>query len=80
MNVIMMIQIEMIPNNNHLKESGYTLTEEAMIYAEQLVDILQNTRWYLDNLESLVEYRVRWNCYALKSATLPLKCVKKQKK
>jgi len=71
LSVIMMIQIRMSKYNNRLKENDYTPEEEAEIYNSQLKDILQNTRWYLDNIESMAEYRVRWVNYAAVNITKP---------
>lgn len=59
--------------NNHLKENGYTRTEQALIYEEQLMELLDNPRWYLDHVEEMVEYRVEWVCYTTQKITLPLK-------
>jgi hypothetical protein len=42
------------------------MQEQADIYDEQLKDILDNTRWYLDNLHYLGEYRVDWHTYSRK--------------
>lgn len=50
-------------NNNWLKDAGYTMHDEEIIYDAQLVDILTNTRWYLDNLDKLPTYRVSWKNY-----------------
>jgi hypothetical protein len=65
--------------NNHLKENGYSRTEQAMIYEEQLIEVIDNPRWYLDHLEEMVEYRVEWVCYRTQSITLPLKNTKNRK-
>lgn len=38
--------------------------EEQVIWYENCLDrILNNTRWYLDNLEYLSEFRVNWEDY-----------------
>ena len=50
-------------NNNWLKYNGYSIEEEHKIFEFQLKDILSNTKWYLDNLEYLSEYKVSWNRY-----------------
>ena len=55
----------------HLKEAGYTLKEEAQIYDDTLQDIKIHTRWYLDNLERLKSYRVRWHDYGERTPTIP---------
>lgn len=74
-----MITIHFIAQGNRLKDSGYTLEEEEIIYDDNLQDIYNNPRWYLNNLDSLSEYRVRWNDYSTKTAVLPYKHVKKRK-
>ena len=51
-------------NNNWLKDNGYSKEEEERIYNYQLQDILNNTRWYLDNIHFLKEYKVSWICYS----------------
>ena len=70
-----MIQIRRHPNNSWLKESGYTKEEEIEIFDKQLVDILENTRWYLDHLDSMKTYRVFWFNPKKKNATFPYKYV-----
>ena len=49
--------------NNWLKNQGYSREEEGKIYDDNLQDVIDNPRWYLDNLEFLVAYRVRWATY-----------------
>lgn len=76
----MMIQIELAKNNNWLKENGYDLASEEEIYDKQLLDIIANPRWYLDNIEFLIEYRVSWKSYAKnKTPTLPLRYINRGK-
>ncbi len=55
-------------NNTWLKSQDYTLKEEGNIYDEQLDDLYTNPRWYLNNLDYLDEYKVRWKCYTHKPA------------
>ena len=74
--MVNMIQIEMAKNNNWLKENGYSLAKEEEIFDAQLLDIITNTAWYLDNLNFLVEYRISWKDYSTKTATLPLRYVR----
>ena len=66
-----MIQIRFYGQNNRLLDSGYTNKQEEEIYDEQLVDLLANTRWYLDNLEFMRTYRVSWKNYKEGTATPP---------
>lgn len=72
-------------NNHWLSEAGYTKKEQEDLYDNSVQDIIDNTRWYLDNLEYLREYRVYWQCYSKKrvngtnSITLPSNKVNKRK-
>ena len=67
----------MLSQDSSLTENGYSLEEQAEIYDNQLVDILENTRWYLDNLDSMKIYRVGWKSYyRSKVATLPYEFTK----
>ena len=77
-----MIVVSLKKNNNWLKENGYSKEQEADVYDSQLQDVIDNPRWYLDNLTYLKEYRVSWKNYSskgTKTATIPLKLVNKQK-
>jgi hypothetical protein len=65
-----MIQLR-LNNTNWLRNNEYSSDEEGEIYERQLCDILTNTRWYLDNLEFLVEYRVSWVNYRRCNITKP---------
>jgi len=66
-----MIQLKLRRTCNWLCENGYTKKQEQEIYVKQLQDVYDNPRWYLDNLNYLVEYRVSWKCYSSKTPTLP---------
>jgi len=62
----------MLSQDSSLTENGYSIEEQAAIYDSQLVDILENIRWYLDNLDSMRTYTVAWKSYyRSKVATLP---------
>ena len=50
--------------NSWLKDSSYTIEEQAKIYDITLQQVYDNPRWYLDNLEYLRDYRVDWHCYS----------------
>ena len=71
------IKINVHPINNWLKENGYTLEDEIELYNKQLQDVYDNPRDYLDNLEYLRTYRVRWKNYHYKTATIPHSFIKK---
>lgn len=66
-------------SNNHLHDSGYSLDEQEELYDLQLMDLLMNPRWYLDNLGRLSTYRLRWHDYRTKTAPLPYHLVRKEK-
>ena len=72
------MKIALLPNNGNLQQNGYSLEEQAEVYDYQLEEILLRTRWYLDNLEIMRPYRVQWNDYRTKTATLPHRFVKKR--
>jgi hypothetical protein len=57
------VKIKLFPNNNHLIDNGYTLEEQEKLYDELLQDVIDNPRWYLDNLHSLRTFRVSWVAY-----------------
>ena len=54
-------------NNSWLSEAGYTKEQERELFDKQLDDVIDNTRWYLDNLDYMVEYKVYWTCYTRRS-------------
>ena len=70
-------EIEMHPTNAFLKEADYSLAEEEDIYNQQLQHVYDNPGLYLDNLNMLREYRLRWKDYRLRTPTLPYKHTKK---
>lgn len=47
----------------YLQENDYSKKEEQQTYDNLLKDILKNTRWYLDNLDYLCEFKVNWEEY-----------------
>jgi len=72
----MALRLPLLYNRRHLKDNGFTFHEETVIYDENLQDIMDNTRWYLDNLENLQVYLVRWHNYRSKSPAIPYKYVR----
>ena len=74
------IEIKFKGNSNWLKDSGYTVEQEAAIYEEQLDDLGRNPRWYLDQLEYFVEYKVSWVDYKKQKVTRPHRFVNHRKK
>ena len=73
------IKLNFLKGSCWLYLSGYTIKDEEQIYNDLLEDIYTNPRWYLDNLDYLAEFRLRWGNYRSKSALLPYKFVKKTK-
>lgn len=71
--MVMMIKLSLVKGKSLLKAAGYTVQEEEMIYSATLQDVIDNPRWYLDNLEYLSEYRVLWKDYKFLTPTLPHK-------
>ena len=83
----MVLKIHLCMRNN-LSNSGYSREEEGAIYDTQLDDIIQNTKWYLQALDYLYEYRVSFKNYrsgkkknllngkkSIGTPTLPLKYI-----
>ena len=70
-----MIKVRTHKNNNWLKDAGYSFKEEQDIYDAQLQDVMDNTRWYLDNEKFLPTYKVSWVGYTKTKITLPYRHV-----
>jgi hypothetical protein len=66
-----MIKTDMPHRNSWLSDSGYSEEEQIALFNKNIQDILDNTRWYLDNLEHLRDYKVFWQCYSRKGITFP---------
>ncbi len=71
------VPIHFISSSSLLKTNGYTEKDEAEIYDALLQDVYDNPRWYLDNLDYLKEFRVRWIDYKTVKVTKPYKFVSK---
>lgn len=67
------MKVALLRNNNHLSDNGYDLSEQEELYAAQLDELFANPRWYLDNLDSMVEYRVCWGNYRNNAPVSPRK-------
>lgn len=70
-----MIKVRVHKNGNWLKDAGYSFEEEQTIYDLQLQDIMDNTRWYLDNYMFLPTYRLSWVAYNQTKSSIPYKHV-----
>ena len=57
------ISVSLPDNRSYLKEAGYSIEEEEAIYNAVVEDVYKNPRWYLDNLDYLVSFRVSWINY-----------------
>lgn len=73
------IRIQFTNGSSLLDKSGYTLEEQGQIYDYQLQDVIENTRWYLDNIEFMREFRVSWVDYKTQKWTKPIEFVDKTK-
>lgn len=72
-----MMKIALLPNNRSLKQNLYSIEEEEEIYDTLLQDVIENTRWYLDNCDYLSVFYVSWKNYRYKSPVTPYKYVRK---
>jgi len=72
------MKVKLTKSNNWLNKNDYDISEEEEIYDFCLAHVLENTRWYLDNLENLKEFRVSWKNYSNNKPVVPFKYVKKQ--
>lgn len=61
-----------------LSHQGYTKEQEKALYDAQLQDIIDNPRWYLDNLTFMREYKVFWKDYSNRIPTVPYEYVKQE--
>ena len=71
-----MVIIKFLNKSSHLSEQGYTKEDQARIYDDHLQDVIDNVRFYLDNLEYLREFRVCWIDYSKMKWSKPYKFVK----
>ena len=70
-------RIKLSNSSSWLRHAGHSIEEEAIIYDTLLQDVYENPRWYLDNLDYLCEFRVRWANYRQARGVIPYKFVKK---
>jgi hypothetical protein len=50
-------------HEDRLQRNDYTMEEEEEIFNLSLQDVIDNPRWYLDNLDYLPQFTVRWKDY-----------------
>jgi hypothetical protein len=67
------IEVRFYDKSSWLKDADYSYIEENQILDDLLNDVLMNTRWYLDNLDYLREFRVSWGNYRSKTPPSPMK-------
>jgi len=72
----MVIQI-VLGTSNHLSDNGFSIEEQGDLYDETLEDVIRFPRWYLDNLDYLVTYRVSWHNYRSRKSVMPRAYVRK---
>jgi hypothetical protein len=73
------IHIQFTGTSSLLDSSDYTLKDQEEIYDAMLLDLMENTRWYLDNYEYLREFRVSWVDYKTQKITKPYRFVHPEK-
>lgn len=73
------VQIQFTNSSSLLAKSDYSMEEQGQIYDYQLQDVIENTRWYLDNIEFMREFRVSWVDYKTQRWTKPIEFVDKEK-
>lgn len=75
---IAQMKLNLFPQNNHLRENGFTMAEEESLYERQLRELLENPRWYLDNLDNMREYRLSWVDYRHTKVSIPHRYCRKR--
>ena len=73
------MKLALTKGDGNLTSNGYSIEEQSEIYNEQLDEILQRTRWYLDNCESMQPYFVAWKDYRSNIPTIPYNFTLKKK-
>ena len=74
------IKLNLSKKSNWLIDAGYSIKVQEKIYDDLLEDVLENPRWYLDQLSYLSEFRVSWINYAKQNVTRPFKYSNPRKK
>ncbi len=70
------LELEFRGNSSWLTDADYSIEEQEEIYDMCLQDVIDNPRWYLDQLDYLAEFKVNWVNYTKQNATKPYKYVK----
>lgn len=74
-----MIKIALSPNDRQLRQNDYSIKEEEEIYDNLLQDIIENPRWYLNNVTYLSSFYVSWKNYKYTSPVIPYRFVREKK-
>lgn len=74
------IEVTLTTKSNWLRDAGYSVEDQEKIYDDLLTDVIENPRWYLDQLNYLPEFRVNWVNYVKQNNTRPYKYVNKRDK
>ena len=74
------MEIEFKNESSWLSAQGYAIEEQARLYDECLKDVIENTAYYLDQLEYVREFRVSWVDYRRQNVTKPYKFTLESKK
>jgi hypothetical protein len=72
-----MMTIRMHTSSVRLQDAGYSIAEEGELYEQSLHDIIEHTREYLDQLDYMRTFKVRWKDYSNSRPTVPLRMVTK---
>ena len=76
----MVVKVCFKNDSSWLSAQGYSITEQAIIYDECLEDVIENTAFYLDQLDYIREFRVSWVDYRKQNITKPYKFTQEYKK
>lgn len=69
------INVRFNSSSSWLKDSRYTIKQQSLLYDAVLQDVINHTRWYLDQLDYLSEFKVSWADYRKPGITKPYKYV-----
>ena len=74
------IKLKLSRYSNWLSDSDYSIKEQETVYDDLLDDVIENPRWYLDQLPYLSEFRVSWINYGKQNVTKPYRFSKPRRK
>lgn len=73
------IHVDFKTGSSMLKANGFTVEEEAQLYDDLLQDVIENPRWYLNQLDYMREFRVSWTDYRTQNVTKPYRFLQNPK-